>query len=202
METRLDLQQLGRTMCDVEYKKSKFSALFHRMRNPKATCAISSNGYIICVGTSTVGNAMLALRKTRARVGAVIGKDRKSLKLHNFRVHNVAGTFGLGASINLRELSCLFTRCQYEPTVFSGLRIRARAESDRIKATVYASGKVILTGARDIDSLVDAFKELDFKISTWLAITGPFSDDETAGNRSGQHPEAVVLQPQEPCLLQ
>lgn len=194
LNTPLNLRHLARNMLDVEYNTRKFSALVHRMRTPKATCMISSNGYIICVGTNTIGAAMHALRKTKRSIARAMELDKKSLKLHAFDIHNIASTFSLGRRINVNALRCIFgSDAVYEPTLFSGLRIGVLGDSNKIKAIIFPSGKVILTGARNIESLKQAFIQLNNKIHTWIVSHTPRSENETACIRFGQNSQRAVL---------
>lgn len=166
----LDLQALAEKMGDVEYNKKKFSALIHRLRTPKATCMVSSNGHIICVGTNTVGNAMQALRKTKHHIARALERDHGSLKLRKFKIHNIASSYTYGMRLNVHVLNRFYRElCIYDPTVFSGLRFQGLGPCGRIKAIIFPSGNIILTGTDDIESLRAAHIDLNSKIHRSLA---------------------------------
>jgi transcription initiation factor TFIID TATA-box-binding protein len=170
LDEKIDLHSLTLKMLDVEYDKKKFSALVHRLRTPKATCMISANGHIICVGTNTIGNAMHALRKTKHHIAKALEREHGTFKLRNFKIHNIASTYTYGTRLNLHVLHKFYTEsCIYDPTVFSGLRFKGLGPCGKIKAIIFPSGNIILTGGNNIDSLGRAFRQLNLKIHTSLA---------------------------------
>jgi transcription initiation factor TFIID TATA-box-binding protein len=170
LDEKLDLHYLARKMLDVEYDKKKFSALIHRLRTPKATCMVSANGHIICVGTNTGRNALKALKKAKHHIARALGRDNETFKLLNFKIHNIASTYTYGTRLNLPALHQFYTGlCVYDPTIFSGLRFPGFGPCGRIKALLFPSGNIILIGANNTASLGVAFRELNLKIRTALA---------------------------------
>jgi transcription initiation factor TFIID TATA-box-binding protein len=188
IDMTLDLRQLARNMIDVEYDRRRFSAIIHRMRTPKATCMISGNGHIISVGTKTIGDAMISLRRTKNSIASARGIDRKCLRLSNFSIHNIASTYSWGSKLNLKSLNQVYqTQSIYDPSVFGGLRFNGLGALKKIKAIIFSSGSIILTGARDVESLNSAFSQLNAKIYTAVrpplcappssAVTLPHKDE-------------------------
>lgn len=167
---KLGLRDLARKMFDVEYDKKKFSALVHRLRTPKATCMISSNGHIICVGTSSIKDASQGLRKAKRHIAKALNRECATFKLQDFKIHNIAATYAYGRRLNVHALHQFNTdSCTYDPTVFSGLRFQGLGPSGKIKAIIFPSGNIILTGANSIASLRIALRELNLKIRASLA---------------------------------
>lgn len=170
LSEKLDLRDLARKMMDVEYDKNKFSALVHRLRTPKATCMISANGYIICVGANTVKHAMKGLRKTKHHIAKALERDYESFNLQDFKIHNIAAAYRYGSRLNLRALHQSHPgSCTYDPLVFSGLRFQGLGLCGKIKAIIFSSGNIILTGAKKLESLRIALRQLSPKISQSLA---------------------------------
>ena len=168
LNTDLDLDQLARNMFDVEYNTKKFSALIHRLRTPKATCMVSGNGHIICVGTQTIDDAKRALSKTRrhlawaARNSNVNTKTEKPpFKLTHFRVHNIASHYKHNKSFRLDALARMYPNSTiYDTSVFSGLRFGDLGGGNKIRAVIYHSGSILLTGAQTHAALHEAFELL------------------------------------------
>lgn len=161
----LDLRTLARNMYDVEYDTRKFSALVHRLRSPKATCMVSTNGYIICIGTHTVEDAKHALKKVKYHIAKASQESVSDYKLHEFKVHNMAAHFSYGHALQIQTLGHFYPQDScYDPIVFSGLRFKNLGDAKRIKAVIFHSGNLILTGAKDRKSLKRAMRQLDTKI--------------------------------------
>lgn len=170
LDEKIDLHTLAAKMVDVEYNKKKFSALVHRLRTPKATCMISSNGHIICVGINTIGNAMQALRKTKHRIARALERGHATFKLQKFKIHNIASAYRYGGRLNVHVLNRYYgDLCTYDPTVFSGLRFQGLGSCGKVKAIIFPSGNIILTGSDNIESLRVAYLDLNNKIYTALA---------------------------------
>lgn len=170
LSEKLDLRHLARKMMDVEYNKKKFSALVHRLRTPKATCMISANGYIICVGANTVKDAMKGLRKTKHHIAKALERDCGTFNLQDFKIHNIAAAYRHATRLNIHALHQSHQEsCTYDPSVFSGLRFHGLGLCGKIKAIIFPSGNIILTGTNKFESLRIALRQLNLKIRESLA---------------------------------
>lgn len=171
LDEKLELRNLALKMIDVEYDKNKFSSLVHRLRTPRATCMISANGHIICVGTNSIRDAVSGLRKTKHHIANALNRGCATFKLQKFKIHNIAAAYTYGTRLNVHALHQFnTTSCRYDPTIFSGLRFQGLGPGGKIKAIIFPSGNIILTGASNIKSLRIALRELNLKIRESLAI--------------------------------
>lgn len=150
----LDLRKIALHTSNAEYDPKRFSALIMRLREPKSTALIFSSGKLVCTGTRSEENSKLAARK----FGRIVQKLGFGAQFGDFKIQNMVGSCDVRFPIFLEGLS--FTHGQfttYEPELFPGLVYRM--VKPRVVILVFATGKVVITGARVKKDIDDAFKE-------------------------------------------
>lgn len=127
-----------------------------RIRDPKTTTLIFASGKMVITGAKSAEQARLAGRK-HARIVQKAGFA--SAKFTDFKVQNFVGSLTLGFYVRLEGLHVdhyHFTR--YEPEIFPGLIYRIA--KPRVVALVFANGKVVLTGAKKVEDMEEAWRGL------------------------------------------
>ena len=149
--TALYLPGLARALRFVEYNPSRFSAVTVRLARPRATALVFSSGKIVCTGTKSALQArwallkFLALLRTRCHV--------PHAHLYGFCVQNMVASVDVGHRLHLARFQTAFAAAaNYEPRLFPGLIYRAHA-TQGVVALVFASGRIVLTGAKHVDVL-------------------------------------------------
>lgn len=72
-------------------------------------------------------------------------------------VHNVVATAHLGVKLDLKSIATRANNAEYRPKRFSGVILRIR--EPKTTALVFASGKMVVTGARNEESAKTAAKK-------------------------------------------
>jgi transcription initiation factor TFIID TATA-box-binding protein len=86
----------------------------------------------------------------------VTGKD---IKLQEFKVQNIVGSCDVKFPISLESLSNQHTQFStYEPELFPGLIYRMI--DPKIVLLIFASGKIVLTGAKTRNDIYNAFEKI------------------------------------------
>jgi len=67
------------------------------------------------------------------------------------RVHNIVATVELNTRLSLKSLSDRMRNCEYNPKRFSALVVRMK--DPKTTALLFASGKMVITGARNLEAL-------------------------------------------------
>ncbi|KAK3353277.1 hypothetical protein B0T25DRAFT_607446 [Lasiosphaeria hispida] len=161
---RIDLKVLADQARNVEYNRKKFHALVMRIRDPKTTTLIFASGKMVVTGAKSEAAARLAARK-HARIVQKCGFNTKFL---DFKVQNFVSSAALGFHIRLEGVNANHpTFTHYEPEIFPGLIYRVM--KPKVVCLVFANGKLVLTGAKVLDDLYEAFNGLypillDYKI--------------------------------------
>ncbi|KAK5658357.1 hypothetical protein OQA88_2333 [Cercophora sp. LCS_1] len=155
LNCHVDLGLLASKVRNVEYNRKKFHALIMRIRDPKTTTLIFASGKMVITGAKSADQARLAARK-HARIIQKVGFNTT---FTDFKVQNLVASCPLGFYVRLEGLNAanhLFSR--YEPEIFPGLIYRIA--NPKVVALVFANGKLVLTGAKGLEDVREAFQKL------------------------------------------
>ncbi len=152
----IDLVGFSENTENCELNKKRFPGAVFRIPDPKIACLIFSSGKIVLTGIRnqqalTAGLAIVI--ESLKKVGV------KPLKEPRVAITNMVCSYNLGKYININKLSVTLNleNIEYEPEQFPGLVYRIK--DPRIVVLIFSSGKIILTGGRN---LADVKKGLDF----------------------------------------
>lgn len=132
-----------------------FPAAMVSSRIPTCTAVIFKNGKVQIVGTANHSDTVLALHWLRHRMMLHMCVFPR---MHHLAVCNVVAALSLGHNIDLRAIHDDFRGLvTYNPNVFEGLHYiisdggnRGRKKNRRMIATIFYSGRIIVTGARSL----------------------------------------------------
>ncbi|MES1920969.1 hypothetical protein MHBO_002569 [Bonamia ostreae] len=128
-----------------------------RIREPKTTALIFSQGKIVVVGAKTEKSIYFASRLF-IRILNKLGYAAKWRPAH-FKFRNFVATTDLRFPVKLEALA--FERedfCSYEPEVFPGLIYRM--DSPHVVLLVFVSGKIVFCGAKTREQIYRAFEKI------------------------------------------
>jgi transcription initiation factor TFIID TATA-box-binding protein len=143
LNQKIDLNSIVRIFPGVEYRPEQFPGLVYRLKKPKTATLIFSSGKMVCTGAKSERLARKAIMKVvddLKRNGIVIlGKPE-------IQVQNIVASAGLGGRIDLEKTIYSLKRTMYEPEQFPGLIYRM--DDPKVVILVFASGKLVCTGAK------------------------------------------------------
>jgi transcription initiation factor TFIID TATA-box-binding protein len=143
LNQKIDLNSIVRIFPGVEYRPEQFPGLVYRLKKPKTATLIFSSGKMVCTGAKSERLARKAIMKVvdeLKRGGIVIlGKPE-------IQVQNIVASAGLGGRIDLEKTIYSLKRTMYEPEQFPGLIYRM--DDPKVVILVFASGKLVCTGAK------------------------------------------------------
>jgi transcription initiation factor TFIID TATA-box-binding protein len=153
-----DLNSLAKTFPSVKYNPEQFPGLIYKLEKPKTTALIFNSGEIICTGARSKRQAKIAVTKIVEELkkeGIVItGRP-------NVQIKNVVASIDLGGRVDLEDLANTLKRAIYEPEQFPGLIYKM--DEPKVVMLVFASGKLVCTGAREeeeVDKAVSKLREI------------------------------------------
>lgn len=129
-----------------------------KLPNMKGKVIIFPSGKMISVGGNSIEKSIQQLNI--AKFHLVQTKLILDVKLEPL-VRNIVSSGDLGRKIKLETLVRILPRSIYEPTQFTGLIYRI---FESIVALIFASGKVVIAGAKTIRELNNAFFDLRQRI--------------------------------------
>jgi transcription initiation factor TFIID TATA-box-binding protein len=156
LKQNIDLNSIVRVFPGVEYRPEQFPGLVYRLKKPKTATLIFSSGKMVCTGAKSEKQARKAVMKVTdelKRDGIVIvGKPE-------IMIQNIVASAGLGGTIDLEKSTYSLRRTMYEPEQFPGLIYRM--DEPKVVILLFASGKLVCTGAKKEVELHRAIAKLE-----------------------------------------
>jgi transcription initiation factor TFIID TATA-box-binding protein len=152
---RIDLKFVATNGANIEYKPKKFVAAIIRLRVPKTTILLFNSGKIVCTGAKSVEENKKGARRV-ARMIQKIYKFEKRVILANYCVQNIVASFSVPFKIDLLAFHLAHPnpkKCFYDEIIFPGLKYYPY--SDKTTVLIFISGKVVITGVKEIDKIND-----------------------------------------------
>ncbi|NOQ54879.1 MAG: TATA-box-binding protein [Thermoplasmata archaeon] len=158
----LNLNAIALALEGAEYEPEQFPGIVYRIKDPKTATLIFRSGKIVCTGAKSdaaVKKAINIVVANLADAGFEVTKDPE------VRVENMVATIDLETKLNLTTiaLSLGMENVEYEPEQFPGLVYRI--DEPKVVALLFASGKVVCTGAKTKEDIVRAVKRIQTELS-------------------------------------
>lgn len=151
----IDLSQVTRLFPGVEYHPEQFPGLVFRLKNPKTATLIFSSGKMVCTGAKSEGNAIKAVKTVVEKLRAAGIDIRNEPRIE---IQNIVASASLGGRVKLEEAAMILPRSMYEPEQFPGLIFRM--DEPKTVILLFASGKLVCTGAKKEEEVYRAVKKL------------------------------------------
>jgi transcription initiation factor TFIID TATA-box-binding protein len=155
----IPLNRLITKIENAEYEPEQFPGLVYRTMDPRAAALIFSSGKIVCTGAKSIDMAKIAMKKVVDRVRQT-GVPLPT-KFH-VQVENIVASSKIKAQLNLEEIAFALENAEYEPEQFPGLVYRIN--DPRVAFLLFSSGKIICTGAHNIEDIHNALSKLKKKL--------------------------------------
>ena len=151
----MNLYHLSQKARNAEYNPKRFSGVVMRITNPRTTALIFSNGKIIVLGAKRVDEAKIAAKK----FAKIIKKCGYQVRFSNFNVQNIVATTDIHFKLKLGKVCDMYPDLvKYEPESFPG--VVYKMPEPKVTLLIFSSGKIVFTGAKDIDSINLAFRNI------------------------------------------
>jgi transcription initiation factor TFIID TATA-box-binding protein len=155
LNQKVDLNAVVKGYPGVEYRPEQFPGLVFRLKRPKTATLIFNSGKMVCTGAKSEKESRRAVMKVikELKKGGIIIISKPELK-----VQNIVASAGLGGMIDLEKAAYTLGRTMYEPEQFPGLIYRM--EIPKVVILLFASGKLVCTGAKREQDVYDAVEKL------------------------------------------
>jgi len=155
LDQRIDLQAIMKVFRNVEYRPKQFPGLVFRLKRPKTATLIFASGKMVCTGSKSEQQARAAVRKVVRELqnnGIIILSKPKIV------IQNIVASANLNGSIDLEKAVSTMDNVMYKPEQFPGLILRMSAP--KVVMLLFASGKLVCTGAKNEDMVREAVEAL------------------------------------------
>jgi transcription initiation factor TFIID TATA-box-binding protein len=155
LNQKVDLNAVVKGYPAVEYRPEQFPGLVFRLKRPKTATLIFNSGKMVCTGAKSEKEARRAVMKVvkELKKGGIIIISKPDLK-----VVNIVASAGLGGMIDLEKAAYTLGKTMYEPEQFPGLIYRM--DEPKVVILLFASGKLVCTGAKKEQDVYDAVQKL------------------------------------------
>ena len=155
LNQRVDLNAVVKGYPGVEYRPEQFPGLVFRLKRPKTATLIFSSGKMVCTGAKSEKEARSAVMKVvrELKKGGIIIISKPELK-----IQNIVASASLGGMIDLEKAAYSLGKTMYEPEQFPGLIYRM--DEPKVVILLFASGKLVCTGAKKEQDVPDAISKL------------------------------------------
>jgi transcription initiation factor TFIID TATA-box-binding protein len=159
----IDLVDFSDKTEGCELNKKRFPGAVFRIPDPRIACLIFSSGKIVITGVRD--DAALAAGKAIV-MKALKAAGVKPLQNPQVAVTNMVCSYNLGRNINLNKLTVTLNveNVEYEPEQFPGLVYRIA--DPKIVVLIFSSGKIILTGGKNLDDIKRGLDVLEKKLES------------------------------------
>ena len=159
LNQRIDLNAVVKSYPGVEYRPEQFPGLVFRLKKPKTATLIFNSGKMVCTGAKSEREARGAVMKVideLKRSGIVIvGKP-------DLKIQNIVASANLSGIIDLEQAAFTLGKTMYEPEQFPGLIYRM--DDPKVVILLFASGKLVCTGAKKEEDVYIAVEKLHRKL--------------------------------------
>jgi transcription initiation factor TFIID TATA-box-binding protein len=155
LNQKVDLNAVVKGYPGVEYRPEQFPGLVFRLKRPKTATLIFNSGKMVCTGAKSEKEAKRAVMKVvkELKKGGIIIISKPELK-----IQNIVASGGLGGLIDLEKAAYMLGHAMYEPEQFPGLIYRM--QEPKVVILLFASGKLVCTGAKKEQDVFDAVDKL------------------------------------------
>src|SRR5512136_3483884 len=155
LNQKIDLNSVVKGYPGVEYRPEQFPGLVFRLKRPKTATLIFSSGKMVCTGAKSEKESRRAVMKVvkELKRGGIIIISKPELK-----IQNIVASASLGGLIDLEKASSTLGKTMYEPEQFPGLIYRM--DEPKVVILLFASGKLVCTGAKQEQDVFDAVHKL------------------------------------------
>ena len=155
LNQKVDLNAVVKGYPGVEYRPEQFPGLVFRLKRPKTATLIFSSGKMVCTGAKSEKESRRAVMKVTKELkkGGIIVISKSELK-----IQNIVASASLGGMIDLEKAVYTLGKTMYEPEQFPGLIYRM--DEPKVVILLFASGKLVCTGAKKEQDVHDAVHKL------------------------------------------
>jgi len=155
LDQEIDLLAIMKVFRNVKYDPERFPGLLFRFNRPKTSTLIFTTGKMVCTGAKSEKLAWSAVRRVvreLRRQGFIISRSPE------IDVVNIVGTSDVGGEVDLESMADILDDVLYEPEQFPGLIYRMT--EPKVVLLVFASGKLVITGARREEQVHEAAEKM------------------------------------------
>ena len=197
--TPLDLQLVNTLLPNSCFVKKKFAAITVRLSDPTCTMLLFGSGKCVLTGCRDFISCIRAVYNILELLRTNIHGAHFSVE--NIQMQNIVGHADLMLERKHVDLARFYEdhniECTFQRSMFPGLVYRS--SQSNVVLLVFRSGRVVLTGGRDIQCLNDAWLRVRPLLLTYVAADTARADEAESADHRGVVYGADPADTDEPC---
>ena len=159
----IDLADVSSKIKSCELNTKRFPGAVYRIEKPKIASLIFSSGKVVLTGIrdkKALTDGLRIIMKSLKEAGVDTFKEPK------VAITNIVCSYDIGKYINLNKvvITLNLENIEYEPEQFPGLVYRIK--DPKIVALLFSSGKIILTGGKNLEDIKRGLDFLEQKLES------------------------------------
>ena len=159
----IDLAEISKKIEICELNMKRFPVAVFRIDNPKIASLIFSSGKVVLTGIrdkQALHDGLALIIKSMKEAGV------KTYDEPRVAITNIVCSYDIGKYINLNKvvITLNLENIEYEPEQFPGLVYRIK--DPKIVALLFSSGKIILTGGKNLEDIKRGLDFLEQKLGS------------------------------------
>ncbi|MFC1454873.1 TATA-box-binding protein [Candidatus Undinarchaeota archaeon] len=168
----LDLEAISAKLANTEYEPEQFPGLILRLFEEevgvKAAVLVFRSGKMVCTGTRSPEAIEQAIKAAIVLLETV--PKTKIPRKYEITVQNMVASSDLVCELNLDKIAFTLDNAEFEPEQFPGLVYRMF--DPKVVFLLFRSGRIICTGAKNIEDVHIAIKKLQ-KVLKDIKVMNP-----------------------------
>jgi transcription initiation factor TFIID TATA-box-binding protein len=168
----ISLEKMLKEVEDTEWQPEQFPGLVYKIKDPRASALIFSQGKVVCTGTKSEEDLRAAMQK-------IVDRIRKAgipmPKKFETKVENIVASTKIKADLDLDEIAFKLENSEYEPEQFPGLVYRIK--EPRVAFLLFTSGRIICAGAQNLESVHRALHKFKENLAAIGVKVEPVTDE-------------------------
>jgi transcription initiation factor TFIID TATA-box-binding protein len=162
LDQKINLLDIMKIFRNVEYRPKQFPGLVFRLKRPKTATLIFGTGKMVCTGAKSEKQAISAVKKVVRELKTngiiILGKPK-------IVIQNMVASANLYGKIDLETAADIMDNVMYEPEQFPGMIYRMT--EPKVVLLVFASGKLVITGAKREEQVHEAVEKIRATLSDY-----------------------------------
>ncbi|HVP93883.1 MAG TPA: TATA-box-binding protein [Methanoregulaceae archaeon] len=159
----IDLSEISKKIENCELNTKRFPGAVFRIENPKIASLIFSSGKVVLTGIrdrDALNEGLKLIIKSMKEAGV------RTYDEPRVAITNIVCSYDIGKYINLNKvvITLNLENIEYEPEQFPGLVYRIK--EPKIVALLFSSGKIILTGGKNLEDIKRGLDFLEQKLGS------------------------------------
>ncbi|MCI0500351.1 MAG: TATA-box-binding protein [Epsilonproteobacteria bacterium] len=163
----LDIKLLSEKISNSSYDPLEFDGLSIKYDDEKIAVIVLRTGKIVCTGAKETTDATDKIKKVTSeikKIGFEIKKD------YEIKIENITVSTDLKKELHLASIATglILQNVEYQPDVFAGLTYKMDEFCTIL--ILFSAGKLVCTGAKNIDDATNSIKKMEEKLSAIGAL--------------------------------